>query len=70
MTNPFENPDAEYRVLKNAEDQHSLWPAFVEVPAGWDVVFGLAPRNDCLAYIEDAWTDMRPKSLIDSMNDN
>ncbi|MEU2744113.1 MbtH family protein [Streptomyces sp. NPDC007095] len=68
MTNPFENPDAEYRVLMNSECQHSLWPVFVEVPAGWDVAFGPAPRNDCLAYIEDAWTDMRPKSLIDSMN--
>jgi MbtH protein len=52
----------------NSECQHSLWPVFVEVPAGWDVAFGPAPRNDCLAYIEDAWTDMRPKSLIDSMN--
>jgi len=68
MTNPFENPDAEYRVLINSERQHSLWPVFVEVPAGWDLVFGPAPRKDCLAYIEDAWTDMRPKSLIDSMN--
>ncbi|MFD8813820.1 MbtH family protein [Streptomyces sp. NPDC059627] len=68
MTNPFENPDAEYLVLRNAEHQYSLWPVFVDVPRGWDVVFGAAPRNECDAYIEATWTNMRPKSLVDAMN--
>ncbi|WP_217545220.1 MbtH family NRPS accessory protein [Streptomyces sp. GbtcB6] len=69
MTNPFEDPDAEYLVLRNAEHQYSLWPVFVDLPGGWDVVFGAAPRDDCDAYIEATWTDMRPKSLTDAMND-
>lgn len=40
MPNPFENDDAPYFVLVNDEGQHSLWPTFAEVPAGWRIVFG------------------------------
>ncbi|MET8556516.1 MbtH family protein [Streptomyces sp. NPDC004959] len=65
MSNPFENPDGQYSVLVNDENQHSLWPDFVEVPAGWRVVHGPAPRQECTDYIETHWTDMRPKSLVD-----
>ncbi|MGW3045786.1 MbtH family protein [Kitasatospora sp. NPDC001159] len=67
MTNPFEDPDAEYLVLVNAEGQYSLWPAFAEVPAGWDTVFGTAGRAACLEHIEQHWTDMRPQSLVAAM---
>jgi MbtH protein len=67
MTNPFEDPDARYLVLVNDEGQHSLWPVFAAVPDGWDQVFGEAARDECLAYIEENWTDMRPKSLIEAM---
>ncbi|KUL31838.1 MbtH family protein [Streptomyces regalis] len=49
------------------ERQHSLWPAFAEVPAGWTVVRGAAGRQSCLDYVERHWTDMRPKSLIRAM---
>lgn len=68
MTNPFEDPDGTYHVLVNDEGQHSLWPAFIDVPAGWAVVVDGATRDACLAYIEEHWTDLRPKSLIDAMN--
>ncbi|MFE9429160.1 MbtH family protein [Kitasatospora sp. NPDC006697] len=67
MTNPFEDADAEYVVLTNDENQHSLWPVFAEVPAGWQQVFGKASRQECLDYVEANWTDMRPKSLIEAM---
>jgi MbtH protein len=67
VTNPFDDPDANYLVLVNGEGQHSLWPVFVEVPEGWTSVYGEAGREDCLAYIEKSWTDMRPKSLIEAM---
>ncbi|NEY34582.1 MbtH family NRPS accessory protein [Streptomyces sp. PRKS01-65] len=67
MTNPFEDPDASYLVLVNDEGQHSLWPAFAAVPEGWRTAFGEAGREECLAYIEKTWTDMRPKSLIAAM---
>ncbi|MGW1545226.1 MbtH family protein [Streptomyces sp. NPDC002309] len=68
MTNPFEDQDANYLVLKNEEGQFSLWPTFVDVPAGWESVYGEAARQACLDFIENTWTDMRPKSLIDAMN--
>jgi len=68
MTNPFEDPDGTYLVLMKDEAQYSLWPAFVEVPAGWRVVHSHDTRQVCLAYIEAHWTDMRPQSLIDAMD--
>ncbi|MFF5205886.1 MbtH family protein [Streptosporangium sp. NPDC000396] len=68
MTNPFEDPDASYYVLRNDEGQHSLWPVFAEIPAGWEVVHGEDTRQACLDYVEQNWTDMRPKSLIEAMN--
>ncbi|MFD0025492.1 MbtH family protein [Streptomyces sp. NPDC058382] len=67
-TNPFENDDARYFVLVNEENQHSLWPAFAEVPAGWTVVHGEDSRQACLDHINENWTDMRPRSLAVAMD--
>ncbi|MBW5486529.1 MbtH family protein [Streptomyces bambusae] len=67
-TNPFENDDARYLVLVNEENQHSLWPAFAEVPAGWTVAHGEDSRQACLDHINENWTDMRPKSLAVAMD--
>ena len=64
MTNPFDDPEGVFYVLVNDEGQHSLWPHFVPVPAGWEIVHGEDTRAACLEYIEANWTDMRPKSLI------
>ena len=60
MTNPFEDQEAQYLVLTNSAGQHSLWPVFADVPAGWSVVFGPKLKADCLEYVEENWTDMRP----------
>ncbi|WP_329570496.1 MbtH family protein [Kitasatospora sp. NBC_01266] len=68
MANPFENDDAQYCVLVNDEGQHSLWPAAIEVPAGWVARFGPSPREACLAHVEENWTDMRPLSLVREMD--
>ena len=67
MTNPFEDPDGTYLVLVNDEGQHSLWPAFAEVPGGWTVALPETGRQSCLDYVEQNWTDMRPNSLIRAM---
>jgi uncharacterized protein YbdZ (MbtH family) len=61
--NPFDDDNGSFLVLVNDEEQHSLWPAFADVPAGWRVVYGEADRAACLDYIEQNWTDIRPKSL-------
>lgn len=63
MTNPFDDEDAEYLVLVNDENQHSLWPADIDVPGGWRVGLAASSRQECLAYVEEHWTDMRPASL-------
>ncbi|MEU0885922.1 MbtH family protein [Lentzea sp. NPDC005914] len=63
MTNPFEDPQGRFFVLVNEEQQHSLWPVFAEVPAGWTKVFGEDDREACLAYVEENWTDLRPASI-------
>jgi len=67
MTNPFEDEDGEYLVLVNDEGQHSLWPSFREVPQGWDAIGPRGKRAECLQWIEDHWTDMRPRSLVRAM---
>ena len=69
MTNPFDDEDGQFLVLVNDEGQHSLWPVFAEVPAGWRTVHGPAVRQSCLDYVEANWTDMRPASLIRAMEE-
>lgn len=64
MSNPFDNIDGQFYALVNTEGQHSLWPTFSEVPRGWEVSFGPDIRQNCVAYIEQNWTDMRPASLV------
>ena len=68
MANPFEDPDASYRVLVNGEGQHSLWPAARPGPDGWVVAHETDSRSSCLEYIEENWTDMRPQSLIEAQD--
>ena len=65
--NPFDDDDRPFYVLTNDEEQHSLWPAGIDVPAGWRVVFGDDTRANCLSYVEQNWTDMRPSSLREAM---
>ncbi|MFC9735360.1 MbtH family protein [Streptomyces roseolus] len=67
MTNPFDDAEGVFHVLVNDENQHSLWPHFVEIPDGWRAVVRERPRQECLDYIEANWTDMRPQSLIEAM---
>ncbi|ODU06959.1 MAG: antibiotic synthesis protein MbtH [Pseudonocardia sp. SCN 72-86] len=66
-TNPFDDEDGSFYALINDEGQYSLWPVFAEVPAGWRIVHGEAPRQSCLDHIEANWTDMRPLSLVEQM---
>ena len=65
--NPFDDDNGSFFVLVNDEEQHSLWPVFADVPAGWRVVYGEAGRAACLDYIEENWTDIRPKTLRDRL---
>jgi MbtH protein len=70
MTNPFDDENGTFIVLINEEGQYSLWPTFIDVPAGWNAVHEPATRKECLDYIDKTWTDMRPNSLIKQMNED
>ncbi|CUU54429.1 MbtH protein [Parafrankia irregularis] len=67
-TNPFDDESGSFFVLVNSEGQHSLWPGFAAVPAGWTVVHGEETRQSCLDYVEAHWTDLRPLSLVAQMD--
>ncbi|MER0243348.1 MbtH family NRPS accessory protein [Streptomyces sp. HSW2009] len=63
MTNPFDTPQGRFNVLVNAEGQHSLWPATIDVPPGWTVAHTGEDRAACEAYVAAHWTDPRPAGL-------
>ena len=70
-TNPFDDNNGSFFVLVNDEEQYSLWPTFAAIPAGWTVVFGGADgtdRDSALRYVDETWTDMRPRSLREQMD--
>jgi MbtH protein len=63
-TNPFDDENGTFLVLRNDEGQMSIWPDFLDVPAGWRVVQGAVSRPEALETVERTWTDMRPTSLV------
>jgi MbtH protein len=59
--------DTIYKVVVNQEEQYSIWPADRDNPAGWNDAGKSGTKAECLAYIEEVWTDMRPKSLREAL---
>jgi MbtH protein len=58
-----------YQVVVNHEEQYSIWPADRELPLGWQAAGKSGPKQECLAYIQEVWTDMRPLSLRKKMEE-
>ena len=58
-----------YKVVVNHEEQYSIWPAERENPSGWRDGGKSGSKEECLAYIKEVWTDMRPLSLRMKMED-
>lgn len=56
-----------YKVVVNHEEQYSIWPAERENPLGWRDAGKEGLKNECLEYIKEVWTDMRPLSLRKKM---
>ena len=59
-----------YKVVMNHEEQYSIWPAERENTPGWKDVGKVGSKEECLAYIKEVWTDMRPLSLRKRMEDS
>jgi len=65
--NLFDDDNASFFLSVNDEEQHSVWPAFADIPAGRRVVYGeadRAARRDC---IEPNRTDILPKVLREGL---
>jgi MbtH protein len=56
-----------FQPVVNAEEQYSIWPTELELPAGWRAVGAAGSKDECLRYIESVWTDIRPLSLRQSL---
>ncbi|WP_371998716.1 MbtH family NRPS accessory protein (plasmid) [Tistrella mobilis] len=56
-----------FDVVINHEEQYSIWPSYKPIPEGWRAVGKQGPKAECLAYIDEVWTDMRPLSLRRAM---
>lgn len=65
----FDNPDTIFVVVYNHEEQYSIWPAEREIPAGWQSAGKQGSKQECLDYIQEVWTDMRPLSLRRKMEE-
>ncbi len=69
MTNLKDADTMIYRVVKNHEEQYSIWPKGKDLPLGWvDDGFD-GSKQSCLDHIDSVWTDMRPLSLRKQMEE-
>ncbi len=58
-----------YRVVISDEGRYSIWPEYKEIPWGWRADEKTGPKQTCLDYIAEVWTDMRPLSLQVAMSE-
>jgi len=56
-----------YNVVVNHEEQYSIWPTYRDLPLGWRAAGKTGSKAECLEYIKEVWTDMRPLSLRKKM---
>lgn len=58
-----------YRVVISDEERYSIWPDYKEIPWGWRADAKSGSKQECLDYIKEVWTDMRPLSLRQRMQE-
>jgi MbtH protein len=69
MTDAAATAGPTYRVVVNDEEQYSIWPDYRENPPGWHDAGKTGSKEECLAHIEEVWTDMRPRSVREDASD-
>ena len=60
---PDDEDNTVYSVVVNHEEMYSIWPAYKPLPAGWREAGKSGLKGECLTYVAEVWTDMRPLSL-------
>ena len=70
MAGEREEDNIIYTVVRNEEEQYSIWIADRALPPGWIAAGKTGSKAECLAYIDEVWTDMRPLSLRKVMAGN
>ena len=59
----FDDAETSFDVVVNHEEQFSIWPVARALPAGWRAAGKTGTKAECLAYIEQVWSDMQPATL-------
>ena len=70
MTDTSEQQTTRYKVVVNHEEQYSIWPATRENAPGWKDAGKTGSEEECLRFIDETWTDMRPLSLRKKMDNS
>lgn len=65
----LDDEEALFEVVANHEEQFSIWSAERALPAGWRAIGKKGTKKECLAYVDEVWTDMRPQSLREKMGE-
>ena len=60
----FDDNSQQYLILVNASNQHSIWPASLPVPDGWQPVHGPAERHAAVHFVDQHWADLRPAESL------
>jgi MbtH protein len=63
----MDDENRQYRVVVNHEEQYSIWPSDREIPVGWKDAGKIGTKQECLDFVKEVWTDMRPLSLRQKM---
>lgn len=56
-----------YKVVISEEERYSIWPDYKDIPWGWQATGKSGTKQECLDHIKTVWTDMRPLSLRQAM---
>ena len=62
------NTETLFNVVISDEGRYSIWPTYKEIPWGWQAENKQGTKQECLDYIKEVWTDMRPLSLRKAMD--
>ena len=57
-----------FKILKNTEEQYSLWPSEKNAPEGWEELGITGSTLECTTWVDENWKDMRPRSLREKMD--